>query len=250
MHPPHINYSRGESVLKGKNIYLGFASIHELSENTVREILVTRQEGEFKTLSDFMERTAVSVSQAELLVRAGCFNEFDTNKRSLLWKLKLNYAPELVVKEQPKLFEFNHGKDFEIPSLDFDKEEVAFDQLELFGFTLGNPFELMKEKIEKGLCANEMKYHINRKIEIYGYLVTVKNTKTVTKKRMQFGTFLDYEGEFIDTVHFPNTVEKFLFRGKGVYKLYGKVTEEFDFLTLEVHRMEKMDWVVDPRYAE
>lgn len=250
VHPPHINYSRGESVLKGKNIYLGFASIHELSENTVREILVTRQEGEFKTLSDFMERTAVSVSQAELLVRAGCFNEFDTNKRSLLWKLKLNYAPELVVKEQPKLFEFNHGKDFEIPSLDFDKEEVAFDQLELFGFTLGNPFELMKEKIEKGLCANEMKYHINRKIEIYGYLVTVKNTKTVTKKRMQFGTFLDYEGEFIDTVHFPNTVEKFLFRGKGVYKLYGKVTEEFDFLTLEVHRMEKMDWVVDPRYAE
>jgi DNA polymerase-3 subunit alpha len=122
--------------------------------------------------------------------------------------------------------------------------------LELFGFTLGNPFDLMKDEITDGIMASEMKYFVNRKVELYGYLVTVKSTSTVNKKRMQFGTFLDKQGEFIDTVHFPNTTEKYLFRGKGVYKLYGKVTEEFDFLTLEVHRMEKMDWVVDPRYAE
>ncbi len=250
VHPPHINYSRGESVLKGKNVYLGLDTIHELSQSAITEILESRKAGLFDGLAGFMERTAVSVSQAELLVRAGCFNDFDNNKRSLLWKLKLTYSPELVVKEQPKLFEFNHGKGFEIPSLNFDKEEVAFDQLELFGFTLGNPFDLMKEEQKEGVKAMEMKYHINRKIEMYGYLVTVKSTKTVNKKRMQFGTFLDKDGEFIDTVHFPNTVEKYLFRGKGVYKLYGKVTEEFDFLTLEVHRMKKMDWVVDPRYAE
>ncbi len=250
IHPPHINFSRSESVLKGNNVYLGFSDIHELSETTIREILTSRQSGEFFDLADFMERTAVSVIQAELLIRAGCFNEFDTNKRRLLWRLKLNYSPELAVKKQPKLFELNDGKKFEIPSLDFDKKEVAFDQLELFGFTLGNPFELTKIELKESLMAKEMKYHINRKIELYGYLVTVKSTSTVNKKRMQFGTFLDKEGQFIDTVHFPNTAEKYLFRGKGVYKLYGKVTEEFEFLTLEVHRMEKMDRVVDPRYAE
>lgn len=250
VHPPHINYSRAESVLRGKNVYLGFGSIHELSESTIQEILIPREQKKFDDLDDFMSRTSVSVAQAELLVRAGCFNEFDTNKRSLLWRLKLTYAPELVVKHQPKLFELNDGKKFEIPSLDFVPEEVAFDQLELFGFTLGNPFDLMKNEITDGILAAEMKYYVNRKIEVYGYLVTVKSTSTVNKKRMQFGTFLDKEGEFIDTVHFPNTTEKYLFRGKGVYKLYGKITEEFEFLTLEVHRMEKMDMVVDPRYAE
>lgn len=250
IHPPHINYSRAESVLKGKDVYLGLDTIHELLRHTITEILESRKGKLFIDLDDFMKRTSISIAQAELLVRAGCFNEFDPNKRSLLWKLKLNYSPELVKKEQTKLFELNDGKEFEIPSLDFDAEEVAFDQLELFGFTLGNPFDLMKDEITDGILASEVKYYVNRKVEIYGYLVTVKSTRTVNKKRMQFGTFLDQEGEFIDTVHFPNTVEKYLFRGMGIYKLYGKITEEFDFLTLEVHRMEKMDMVVDPRYAE
>jgi hypothetical protein len=65
---------------------------------------------------------------------------------------------------------------------------------------------------------------------------------------MQFGTFLDYKGEWIDTVHFPPIAAKFPFRGKGVYRLKGKVVVEFNFFSLEITEMEKMLYVQDARY--
>ena len=36
----------------------------------------------------------------------------------------------------------------------------------------------------------------------------------------------------------------------GVYKITGKVVEEFDCLTINVSEMEKLAIVQDPRYAE
>jgi len=78
---------------------------------------------------------------------------------------------------------------------------------------------------------------------MYGYLVAIKNTGTSNGKRMNFGTFIDREGQFIDTVHFPPSAAKYPFRGRGVYRLVGKVVEEFDFYSLEVDRMEKINFV-------
>ena len=43
------------------------------------------------------------------------------------------------------------------------------------------------------------------------------------RKLMYFGTFLDRDGDFIDTVHFPPVAAKYPFRGKGIYKITGKV---------------------------
>jgi DNA polymerase-3 subunit alpha len=73
-------------------------------------------------------------------------------------------------------------------------------------------------------------------------LVTIKNTGTTKGDRMHFGTFLDIEGNWIDTVHFPPSASTWPFRGKGCYLLEGKVVEEFDFYSIEVERMEKLKW--------
>jgi DNA polymerase-3 subunit alpha len=64
----------------------------------------------------------------------------------------------------------------------------------------------------------------------------------VKGQRMFFGTFLDQDGNWVDTVHFPPVAAKFPFRGQGCYLLEGRVTQEFDFPTLEVSRMEKCPW--------
>jgi hypothetical protein len=45
--------------------------------------------------------------------------------------------------------------------------------------------------------------------------VTTKNTNRQMENVMFFGTFLDRDGDFIDTVHFPPVATKFPFRGKG-----------------------------------
>ena len=67
---------------------------------------------------------------------------------------------------------------------------------------------------------------------------------------MQFGTWLDRDGYFIDSTHFPPVAAKYPFRGRGVYELFGKVVEEFDFYSLELIAMRKLEYVHDPRYAE
>lgn len=44
---------------------------------------------------------------------------------------------------------------------------------------------------------------------------------------MFFGTWIDVEGDWIDTVHFPASAQRYPLQGKGFYRITGKVTEEF-----------------------
>jgi DNA polymerase-3 subunit alpha len=57
---------------------------------------------------------------------------------------------------------------------------------------------------------------------------------------MWFGTFLDAEGEFLDTVHFPNNTPAYPFRGKGCYLILGKVVEDFGCPAIEVEKFAKL----------
>ena len=67
---------------------------------------------------------------------------------------------------------------------------------------------------------------------------------------MNFGTFIDVEGDTIDTVHFPESVRKYPFTGKGIYRMKGRVTEEFGYYSLEVGQMEKLRLIDDVRFGE
>lgn len=51
---------------------------------------------------------------------------------------------------------------------------------------------------------------------------------------MSFGTFLDENGDWLDTVHFPDSRNKFPFQGGGFYRIQGKVVEEFGVYSVEV----------------
>ena len=74
-------------------------------------------------------------------------------------------------------------------------------------------------------------------------MVTIKYARTVHGERMYFGTFIDEEGNWIDTVHFPPSAAQYPFTGKGVYKLYGRVVEEYDFVTIEIQKMRRLPMV-------
>ncbi len=67
---------------------------------------------------------------------------------------------------------------------------------------------------------------------------------------MYFGNFLDKDGDFIVTVHFPPVAAQYRFRGRGVYRITGKVMNEFDCMSIEVTKMERLPTIEDPRYAE
>jgi DNA polymerase-3 subunit alpha/error-prone DNA polymerase len=66
---------------------------------------------------------------------------------------------------------------------------------------------------------------------------------------MYFGTWIDYEGHYFDTVHFPNCLEHYPFQGGGCYLLLGTVEVDYHFPTITIHKMAKMPFIPDPRYS-
>ena len=138
---------------------------------------------------------------------------------------------------------------YNTPELPSTALENAFDEIELLGFPLCNPFYLLEVPSKSKLRAKHLEQLEGKYVTIEGYLVTTKNTSTSNGKRMYFGTFLDRDGDFIDTVHFPPIASKYPFRGKGVYQITGKVMIEFDCVSIEVSKFERLAVIEDPRYA-
>ena len=64
---------------------------------------------------------------------------------------------------------------------------------------------------------------------------------------MHFATWIDYEGEFFDTIHFPNTLKYYPFRGGGTYLLLGKIENEFGQYNITIEKMARLAIMSDPR---
>lgn len=247
---PSINYSRSQTIIKGITIYLGFSFLHALESATIKKVLVERQrQGVFRSLDDFIDRVPISMEQIAILIKINAFRFTKVNKRELLWEAHLKISKIPIQEHIMTLFRTERIS-YETPELKSSDLENAFDEFELLGFPLCNPFQLVIKPLQHPLLAKQLPYYKNKRITIEGYLITTKNTRTATGKAMYFGTFLDREGSFIDTVHFPPIATKFPFRGKGVYTITGKVLEEFDCINIEVASIYRQATIEDPRYAD
>ena len=248
--PPCINHSFALATITNKDIYLGFAFLQSLESKVVQRFIAERQKkGRFDSLDDFIDRVPISMEQISILIKINAFRFTGRNKRELLWEahMKINK----ITFEEHKLLLFKAEKtNYKTPNLPNTALEDAFDEMELLGYPLCNPFHLLTNRPEGTLRAKHLTHFVDKLVKINGYLVTTKNTKTSNGKRMQFGTFLDEDGDFIDTVHFPPVAARYPFRGKGIYQIIGKVLEEFDCITVEVTQLQRLAIIQDPRYAE
>jgi DNA polymerase-3 subunit alpha len=246
---PCVNKGYNQTIIEGKTIYLGFMFLHAFENKTIKRLLNEReQNGTFKNLDDFIDRVPISVEQISILIKINAFRFTKTNKRELLWEARLKISKTIVEEHVATLFK-TEKVNFKTPKLTSTTLENAFDEIELLGFSLCSPFHLLEKPLTNTLRANHLLDFKNKVITIEGYLVTTKNTATSNGKYMYFGTFLDRDGNFIDTVHFPPTAAKFPFRGKGVYTITGKVLEDFDCINIEVSHMKRETIIEDPRYA-
>lgn len=66
---------------------------------------------------------------------------------------------------------------------------------------------------------------------------------------MFFATLLNQQDQFFDAVLSPPVAEKDMFRGRGIYRFYGKVISEFGFLSIEVIKLQKQVYIQDLSYA-
>jgi DNA polymerase-3 subunit alpha len=245
---PCINNSAILSVIKDKTIYLGFQLIAGLEQQAFKAVIAERERnGPFADLYDFVKRVPLSLEQMRILTRAGAFAFTGRNKKELLWELHTMVAP--VKKkdatalafggEEPSLFDLSPKK-FQLPVLSTNPFDEAFDEMEFFGFSLSSPFMLLRDPVSHTLTASQLHLHQNKTVTIIGYLVNIKTTYTSKNDRMNFGTFIDTDGDWIDTVHFPPSAKQYPFSGPGCYQLTGKVVTEYDFTTIEVEQMQRL----------
>ncbi|NHE58099.1 DNA polymerase III subunit alpha [Cyclobacterium plantarum] len=240
---PHINESENLSCIRGKTVYLGFVHMKFLQKESVVKILQERQQrGLYTSLLDFVSRVDISLEQLLILVRIGCFRFTGKSKQETLWEAHfILHRKKTPAVGSQRLFAQAGFRELKPPVLEAaDIRQEIIDQLEILEFPLNSPFLLVKEQQVCGIAAREMAQFLGRRVQLVGYLVTVKYTRTVKGEVMNFGTFIDREGHWIDTVHFPPVVKKTPFKGRGIYLIKGKVTEEFGFYSLEVSSCERM----------
>ncbi|NBU73286.1 MAG: hypothetical protein EBS53_17910, partial [Bacteroidetes bacterium] len=173
------------------------------------------------------------------------------SKKALMWEAHLHAAEKgPMPSSSGTLFCQDASPAPDLPRLEEAEHESAFEEYELLGFPLSSPFRLLLGTPPTGIFSADLKAHCGRVVLVNAYLVSIKDTRTVKGDRMQFGTFIDQRGDYIDTVHFPPVVARYPFRGPGVYHLLGRVTEELGFYSLEVQRMELWPRIPDPRFAD
>ena len=238
--PPCVNHSGMETRIVGKTIYLGLGLIQSLEERTRTLLLRARADGPFASLADFADRVPVGLEQTKLLIKVGALRCTGKAKKELYWEAHLLFGKTPRATDTPPLFPAR-PENYTLPPLQHHPLEDAYDELELLGFPLCSPFDLVDANLRAyPLRARHLPQYLGKIITVAGYLVTTKPTRTRGGERMGFGTFLDQDGHWIDTTHFPAVYRQYPFRGRAVYLITGTVDDDFGVKTITVQHMERL----------
>ncbi len=238
---PCVNHSHYLTSIGEDTIYIGFIHLHQLERKLAHEIVAQRSRGgAFRSFGDFICRVKVSSEQLDILIRIGAFRFTAKNKYELMWEKNALLQTHTYSGSGGTLFEAE-PETFQLPDLEEGPLDQAMAEIELLGFPLCSPFELIEPQ-NCGACiqAAQLSGQVGRMIHILGYFVCRKQVNTKNNQVMHFGTWIDESGDFFDTVHFPNFLKHFPFRGSGVYKIKGKVVTDFGFSSIEVVSMTKV----------
>jgi len=245
---PCVNQSIFNTSIQGKDIYLGFDCLLNLEGKLAHRIIEEREaHGKYTSLENFVKRTQTGIEQVVILIRVGALRFTGTGKKQLLWAAHLMMSKHKPVAAGMALFETESRKPI-LPPLEEDILEDYYDEMELIGFCVtGTLFDLTKSDYRGDMPARELHLHEGKIVRVVGDFVCEKFVKTKRGDLMKFGTFLDAEGRFFDTVHFPQTLAKYPLRGAGIYLVEGKIVLEYGCPSIEVIRCAKMPLKPDPR---
>jgi len=244
---PCVNKSNYMTTIYGTDIYIGFIHIMSIEYKLAQSIEeIRRKDGPFTDLNDFVTRVNPGLEQVILLIRAGALRFTGKKKAVLLWEAHMMINKGKQDNIRP-LFS-SPVRDFSLPDLVQSKIEDVYDEIELFGFPVTvSWFDMLQTSFRGEVSARRMNEYTGKRIRMVGHLVTVKYIKTKKNDWMNFGCFIDADGDFFDTTHFSKSLIDWPFKGSGTYLILGKVVEEFGFPSLEVEKMAKLPVLPDQR---
>ncbi len=250
VHNPCVNKSEYQTTLYGTDIYLGFMHLQSL-ESKIAHLIESEREknGNYLSLENFINRIPIGIEGVKILIFIGAFRFTGKTKNQLLISASLllnNFKPEnrdLMLLQEPV-------KEFKLPVLERSVFEDAFDEIELLSFPIScTVFDLLQTKHRGDIMAKDLVKHHKKQVRMLAYLISRKHVPT-KKGSMYFGTWIDHEGTYFDTAHFPDSLAKYSFQGGGCYLLLGNVEVDYHFPTITIHKMAKMPFIPDPRYMD
>nr|WP_294921812.1 DNA polymerase III subunit alpha [uncultured Flavobacterium sp.] len=250
IHNPCVNKSFFETTLYGNDIYLGFMHLKSLDAKMAQFIESERERnGEFRSLEDFINRIPMGIESVKILIFIGAFRFTGKTKNQLLVVASLllnNFKPEnrgLMLIQEPV-------KEYKLPTLERSIFEDAFDEIELLSFPIScTVFDLLQTSHRGDIKVRDLPRCHKKQVRMLAYLISTKQVPT-KKGNMYFGTWIDNEGGYFDTAHFPDSLIDFPFLGGGCYLLLGTVEIDYHFPTITIHKMAKMPFIPDPRYMD
>ena len=249
IHNPCVNKSEFTTTLYEKEVYLGFMHMQGLPTKLAEEIVNERDKnGDYLSLEDFCNRVSIGLESLKLLIFIGAFRDTGKTKNELLIlaSLLFNSAPQ----DHQMLLLQEAVKEFQLPKLERSFFEDAFDEIELLGFPVScTPFDLLQSPYRGNVMAQHLLQYHKKEVRMLAYLISRKQVPTV-RGTMFFGTWIDHEGTYFDTTHFPDNLQLYPFQGGGCYLLLGTVEVDYHFPTLTISKMAKMPFVPDPRYSD
>ena len=163
--PPDINHSLASFTPDGDNIRFGLASIKQVGEGVIEEIIKEREaNGDFKSIYDYIKRTDIKCSNKrtlEGLIKAGAFSTIEKSRKQLLENLEYIVATaskEAKEKElgQASLFDMLgdtasvQSAKFNLSGSDeeFDARQIQLFEKEFLGFYVtSHPLATIRDKL-------------------------------------------------------------------------------------------------------
>ena len=250
VHLPCVNRSEAVVSISGADAYLGLIGIQGLESRFIELIPGERKlNGLYTGLENFVRRTGITLEQAILLIRIGALRFTGFSKKALLWEIYNYLGSKVPSAPSPELFKLE-SQPCVLPVMDVTALEDAYHELELLGFPLSlSRFDLLRTSYRGDVMAGGLKSHIGQTVKMVGLYVCEKTVRMKNNKKMWFGTFLDTEGNFFDTTHFPDSTPAYPFRGAGCYLILGRVVADFGYPSVEVSRFAKLPILDNPVMA-
>ena len=229
--PPDINKSYLEYAPDGKNIRFGLASIKQVGEGVIEEIIKEREEnGEYKSIYDYIKRLDTKCSNKktlEGLIKAGAFASIEKSRKQLMDNIEYITATaskESKAKEsgQGSLFDMLgdtsaiEDAKFQLSGSDeeYDARTLQNFEKEFLGFYVtSHPLSTIRDKLPFLMThkITEIPEQPNDKIvTICGLITAVKQipTKKDPTKFIRFITVEDLSGK-IEVIAFNGKIQEY-----------------------------------------
>ncbi len=229
--PPDINKSYLEYAPDGKNIRFGLASIKQVGEGVIEEIIKEREaNGDFKSIYDFIKRVDVKCANKralEGLIKAGAFSTIEKSRKQLMDNLE--YITSTASKEakekesgQGSLFDMLgdtasvEDAKFHLSGSDeeYDARQIQIFEKEFLGFYVtSHPLSTIRDKLPFLMThkISQIPDIPNDKVVTICGLVTATKqipTRNDPTKFVRFVTVEDLTGK-IDTLAFNSKIAEY-----------------------------------------